>query len=319
MQTRTLDVPLVVFGFNRPHYMEAVCRGLLAQRHVAPDPAKVHLMQDGAVSARTGRRYAEEAGIAETIAVFRRHFPAGQVHASPHNLGIAENIRRGQHHVFEALGYELAYFFEDDLEPGPLYLHALETLRARTEPHAAMVGPFAAYGDHTRQLPGPRVGYGLLGHHWGFGLRRAAWRRIQAWLAPWWEVIRRADYMDRDKLAVRELWQRGRVALDGDGQDGATELACADLMLARIGTDLCFARYIGEEGQHYNPTIFRKLGFDRMRVAEGEAFDFPPLPESQVRAIAEEALRLRMEFRAYTLDAVVERLRARRQGAAAPR
>ena len=25
-----------------------------------------------------------------------------------------------------------------------------------------------------------------LGHHWGFGLRRAAWRRIQAFLPAWW-------------------------------------------------------------------------------------------------------------------------------------
>jgi hypothetical protein len=50
-----------------------------------------------------------------------------------------------------------------------------------------------------------------------------------------------------------------------------------------------------------------------MRVVEGEEFEFPPMPESRVRAIAEEALRLRMEFRAYTLDAVVERLRAARR------
>src|ERR671933_888000 len=95
------DVPIIILGFNRPAYLDVLCRGLLTQRLVRPDPAKVHLMQDGAVSPRTGHRFAAEADMAENLAVFRRHFPEGQVHQASHNLGIAENILRGQRLAFE--------------------------------------------------------------------------------------------------------------------------------------------------------------------------------------------------------------------------
>ena len=79
--------------------------------------------------------------------------------------------------ALKTLDQPLGYFFEDDLEPGPLYLAALEAVRRATEPFAAKVGHFAAYGDHRMQPPGPEVGFRPLGHHWAFGLRRDAWRR----------------------------------------------------------------------------------------------------------------------------------------------
>lgn len=310
---RILDVPVVIFSFDRPAYLEALCRGLAAQRLVRPDPANIHLMQDAVNSALTYTRYAEQSDVAACIAVFRRHFPQGQVHRPHANLGIAENILRGQRLAFEELGADLGYFFEDDLEPGPLYLHAMEALRALTEPHAAGVGYFAAYGDHTAGREGPRVDYAELGHHWGFGLRRAAWRRIQDWLLPWWKEIRRNDYPARNRVRILKLWRGKPVAMDGEGEDQATSLACADLGLARIGTDVCFARYLGEHGQHFNPHVYRHLGFDRMRVAEGEAFDFAPLPAERVRAIAETARARCVDYRANGLEPLIARLEAEQE------
>jgi hypothetical protein len=294
---RVLDAPIIVFGFDRPDYLETLCQGLLAQRHVRPDPARVHLMQDAVASRRTGRRYADGAPVRENMAVFRRHFPKGHVHWPPQHLGIAENILRGERLAFETLDSELAYFFEDDLEPGPLYLHALETMRARTEPHAERVAHFAAYGDHRRPGAGPLVEYRQLAHHWGFGLRRAAWRRIQDWLAPWWEEVRRNDYAERNERRILELWRTKRVAIDGVTQDAAKQLACADLGLARIGTDVCFARYIGERGQHFTPEQYRALGFDRMAIVEGEAFEFPPLETARLEAILERLLAYHLSWR----------------------
>jgi hypothetical protein len=306
------DVPIVIFSFDRPDYLATLCRGLLAQTQVRAAPSRVHLMQDGAVSRRTGRVHGAPALIARSMRVFREHFPEGQVHAAGENLGIAENILRGQRLVFETLDAPLGYFFEDDLEPGPLYLAAMEAVRRATEPFPDEVGYFAAYGDHRNRPPGPAVRFRPLGHHWAFGLRREPWRRIQAWLPDWWEEIRRNDYRARNKRRLLELWRTRRVARDAVTQDTATELACADLGLARVGTDVCFGRYIGQVGQHFSPGIFRKLGFDRMSWAEGERFEFGALTRETVRQIANRAFAMHAKFREEGLDQAIAAMDAER-------
>ncbi|BDG72706.1 hypothetical protein [Roseomonas fluvialis] len=304
------DIPVIIFAFDRPDYLATLCRGLLAQTQVRVDPSRVHLVQDGAVSVRTGRRHAVPGRIKRSIAVFREYFPQGHVHASPHNLGIAENILRGQVLAFETLDAPVAYFLEDDLQPGPLYLAALEAMREASEPFAARVAHFAAYGDHRAQLPGPDVGWRPLGHHWGFGLRRDAWRRIQAWLQPWWAEIRRNDYPARNARRILEVWRGCRVANRVSAQDAANELACADLGLARIATDVCFGRYIGQTGDHFTPAVFRKLGFEGMRWAEAERFVLAPLEPALLDALTTGAFARYAAWRQDRLDQVVAEMDA---------
>lgn len=303
-------VPVVIYSFDRPDYLERLLRGLLAQVQVRPDPARVFLLQDGAVSPRTGFRYGRPLRMRHCVEAFRTLFPEGQVLAAEHNLGIADNILRGQRHVFETLGEELGYFFEDDLEPGPLYLAALEAMRAATEPMADRVAYFAAYGEHEAPLPGPEVRVMRLGHHWGFGLRRGTWRRIQAFLPAWWEEVRRTDFPGRNRLRLLKVYRDWEVAVDGVAEDAASELACAALGLARLNTDVGFARYIGEHGEHFNPAIFRQLGFEGMRWAEADRFVFVPPSRAEVDRIAARERAGRVAFRRDGLEPLIARLEA---------
>ena len=144
----------------------------------------------------------------------------------------------------------------------------------------------------------------------GFGHRRNAWRRIQAWLEPWWEEIRRNDYRARNRLRVLETWRGKRVARHADSQDGAMEVACADLGLARVATDVCFGRYIGEVGQHFSPERFRAKGFDGMRWAEQEVFTFAPLPEAVVDRLATGAFETFEQYRREGLEATIAQVSA---------
>ncbi|MEO3473710.1 hypothetical protein AAFN86_17715 [Roseomonas sp. CAU 1739] len=309
------QVPIVIYAFDRPDYLDVLCRGLLAQTQVRADPARIFLLQDGAVSARTGHLHARPALINRSTEVFRRHFPEGQVVAASHNLGIAENVFRGQRHVFETLDEEVGYFFEDDLEPGPLYLAALEAMRAATEPFADRVGHFAAYGPQRAAEQGPEVGYRQLGHHWGFGLRRAAWQRIHAQLGDWWEEIRRNDYRARNRRRLFELWRRRELSAEGIGQDAANEQGCLELGLARINTTVCFGRYVGVKGEHFTPGVFRNLGFEEMRWAEGEHFAFQPLDAARVEEIAQAASRTRTAWRREALDQRIAQIESERDDA----
>ncbi|GGI99219.1 hypothetical protein [Neoroseomonas lacus] len=303
-------VPLVIFSFDRPEYLERLGRGLLAQTQVRVDPSRVYLMQDGAVSPRTGTRYGRPVMLRRSVEVFRSLFPEGTVLPADHNLGIADNILRGQHHIFETLDEEVAYFFEDDLEPGPLYLAALEALRLRTEPFSDAVGYFAALGDQRKPLPGPEVRMTQLEHNWGFGLRRAAWRRIQAFLPSWWEEVRRTDYRAKNQARLLKVYRGWDVAFKGVGQDTATSLACASLQLARINTDVSFARYIGEQGENSTPEVFRRRAFDTMRWAEAKAFTMIGPTEEDAQRIARRDHGFYQGFRRSNLEPLLDRIEA---------
>ncbi|MXP62406.1 hypothetical protein E0493_03440 [Roseomonas sp. M0104] len=279
-----IDTPIILYSFDRPGYLERVCASLADQRGVRFDPGRIWLLQDGATSARTGRRHGDAQAIDESISVFRRYFPRGQVRESRHNLGVARNILRGERLVFEELGAELGYFFEDDLELGPWYLYALEALRLRTAAFDR-VAYFAAYGDHRRDYPGPEVKYIPLEHHWGFGLRRHAWLRIMQWLAPYYALLGDLDYNDRPHRQIFELYRPLSIATEASSQDAAKSIACLELGLSRLMTTVSFGRYIGERGNSFSPEHFRNMGFDRMRIAGSETYDFLPLTEAKLDEI----------------------------------
>lgn len=261
--TEAIEAPIIIFSFDRAAYLHRFCLSLRAQQGVRLDERRIYLLQDGPVSRRSGVRYAEDAAMAESVSAFRSVFPQGHVMASTENLGIAFNIRRGETLAFETLGAETAYFFEDDLELGPSYLLMMERLRAALAPFPE-VGYFAAYGDHHAAPDSERVRLVPLEHHWGFALRRGAWRRIQEWLAPYFAILAQTDYPNRNHLAVYRFLENQDMAIDKSSQDALKSLACAQLGIARVMTDTCFARYIGEKGASFNERRFREMGYDRM-------------------------------------------------------
>ncbi|WP_245214721.1 hypothetical protein [Roseomonas indoligenes] len=291
-----LDVPVVLFAFNRPDYLDRVCASLLRQRGAALDPRRVFLLQDGAVSPRSGLRYAEDSQVEASIAAFRRHFPRGHVAAAPHNLGIAANIRRGEVLAFEALGADLAYFFEDDLELGPDYLRMMGELRALSE-RDARIGYFAAYGDHHIAPTGPYVWLVRMQHNWGFGLKRDAWRRLCEFLVPYDRILDGADYAYRDHLAIFRWMETLPVSRPFSSQDTAKTLGCDALGIARVMTEVCFARYIGEKGSSFDEGVFREMGFEGAGWREGPEHHLAEGVEGAVSRIMAESLAMQTEHR----------------------
>jgi hypothetical protein len=300
-----LDVPVILFAFNRPAYLERVCASLLNQRGVTLDPRRVFLLQDGAVSARTGLRYAGDMEVEASIAAFRAHFPRGQVAAARSNIGIAANIRRGEVLAFEALDADCAYFFEDDLELGPEYLRIMGELRALSD-RDPRIGYFAAYGDHEAAPPGPEAWLTMLQHHWAFGLRREPWRRLREWLAPYDRILEGADYAYRDHLAIFRWMESLDVAGGFSSQDAVKTLGCNALGIARVMTDVCFARYIGAQGASFHDEKFREMGYDRMNWVEGPQHHLAPGVDSQITGIIADPRKRHEKYREARLAKLLE-------------
>src|SRR5262245_51402592 len=123
--------PIAIIGFARPQYLEQTLRSLANQKRrvngALEDLAvgRIALFQDGAVNHKSGERYAEDAEIAETMAVFPRIFPRGEVFESPINIGIAANVDRAERWVFGQTEADAGIFFEDDLVGNKYYLQSL--------------------------------------------------------------------------------------------------------------------------------------------------------------------------------------------------
>jgi hypothetical protein len=297
---RVLEVPVIVFGFNRAEYLERVCASLLQQRDYTLDPRRVFLVQDGTVSARTGLRYAEEAEIEASIAAFRKHFPRGHVAAARSNLGIASNIRRGEVLAFEALDADCAYFFEDDMELGPDYIRMMEELRALSD-RDPRIGYFAAYGDHHIAPTGPHAWLTMLQHHWAFGLKREPWRRLRDWMAPYDRILSQTDYPYRDHMAIFRWMESLEMSSSFSSQDAVKTLGCHALGIARVMTDVCFARYIGARGSSFRDETFRDMGFDKMNWVEGPQHHLADGVEAAVTGILADAQERHRKHRATRL------------------
>jgi hypothetical protein len=281
---RTITTPIVIFAFDRPQYLRRFCLSLRAQQGVVLNERRIYLVQDGAVSPRSGVRYAEDALLEESVAAFRAVFPRGQVLGSRDNHGIAFNIRRGETLAFEALDADLGYFFEDDLELGPAYLLMMERLREAVSARPE-VGYFAVYGEHRSKSNPDAPKLVGLDHHWGFALRRDAWRQISQWLAPYFAILEGMDYAHRDHLAVYRFLQKGEMAIDRSSQDALKALACAQGGIVRMMTDVCFARYIGEQGASFDAERFREMGYDRTDMVSRTDIALPVLTEDRAMAI----------------------------------
>lgn len=262
-----VSAPIIIFSFTRPDYLRKLCESLKAQKGVTIADEQVHLLQDGARSRRSGITYGEPERIEASIATFREVFPKGHVHASPDNLGIALNLHRGEKLAFDTLKAEVAYFFEEDLELGPSYVAMLETLRRLLAPHKN-IGYFACYGDHHRVSDPQAPKLVPMEHHWGFALTRRCWKAMQPWLKPFHEVYSQVDYQARPHLRLVELYQDKAVSSTASSQDVAKTMACADLGFARVNTDVCYARYIGAQGESFQPAHFEKMGFADMAYVD---------------------------------------------------
>ncbi len=256
-------------AFNRPVLLKPVLESLRAQQGASIEKRQIHLFQDGAVNKYSRMRYAEDADIAASIAVFQSIFPSGIIHASPQNIGVCENFLRAEEFLFTELGAECAYFFEDDMVLSPAYLAMMDRLQWYSR-GARMVAYFAAYGDYyasPEEIAARRDQCITLDHHWGFGLFRHHWSRIRNQLADYYAIVLGTDYSRRDHHAIYDMYRNLGACPRGSSQDAAKAFFSAQLGLWRARTVLPFARYTGKEGAHMSAEQFNALGFDRTIVA----------------------------------------------------
>lgn len=285
--------PIVILSFNRPDMLAQVLRSLKEQSGPVEE-GRVHLFQDGQRS-----RFAQGDGLVEPgpepecVTVFRAALPGGHVHLAPHNLGIALNFDRAERHVFETLGAEVAYFFEDDMVLSPHYLTALDMM-ADYALNEERVGYVAAYGYHKADLAEQsrrRREVVQMHHHWGFALTRRQWLRQREIVLGYLKLVAGVEYGKRPSQEIRRYFEELGFPHPATSQDAAKEIANNVLGTVRVMCFPVYGHYIGKEGTHFTQAIYERAGFGTTAVYPDppDGFDFPSA--ARLSEIADKARR----------------------------
>ena len=278
-------IPVFIISYNRPGSVLNLCRALKFQGAYTAG-IDAFLVQDG-------YRAADGSGPSQACfnwqlcqGAFLSEFPNGTVLAtdSSRNLGIPATMLRAYNAAFTERGLPHAYFFEDDLIPGPRYLEALETMREG--PDTSRMATWSAYGHTGPERRDPRP-YAAASELWAYGMFRGAWREINQWMTPFYAEWAKDPYIARNQEAVFSLYLGCTVASLSCAHDAAFAAAAAALGLARVNTTLNFGVYVGAHGTSTTPDKYAEMHYGNMRLAPDDAI-IPQIPAMRIEEIAEQ-------------------------------
>ena len=250
--------PVCLLLFNRPDDARETLDSLRAQTLGVPD-CRLTLSIDGYRGSRDeflGKpdRTAEMAQLAETV------FPDARILRRAENLGIADHYADVEHQVFDDESATWALFFEEDLVLSPVYLENMVRLLDYVAPEERIVVASATGDTLSPKEHGDHALYAM-DHAWGFALRRSHYvdRRplVDAYLA----TMSGSSYFRRDNAAIMDLFVEEGMYPVGTSQDYVKQAIRRDRGLLAVTTGLNFGRYIGAEGEHFDPETFERLGY----------------------------------------------------------
>ena len=249
-------------AFDRPHYFRQVLTSVRRQTDLVG--IDMHCFLDGGVNPRSGARYGLAAPIRRCARLFTTAFPNGELHSSPSNLGIALNYDRAERHLFLKARYDYVLFLEDDFVLQPHYVETIRAMVAAFGGHAR-VGMFSAFGDHDASLRDQRTHRRTIksmGHSWAYCMPRRGWLLYQRHYARYLRYVRRFDYRMRPHLEIQhQFYKRWGARPVASSQDTAKRIAMLKAGQVQIATYTNNGHYIGRQGTHFNPTVFRRLGY----------------------------------------------------------
>lgn len=260
--------PIAILSFNRPDYLRPVLASLRPQ---VGEQDRIVLFQDGGWNRWSSRQKGRAELIAQCVSIFRRAIPWGDVVEASENLGIALNYERAERHLFEGLQAEKALFLEDDLVLSRNYLGVIGQLLdiAERDPRIAYV---SAYGDFwaSRRDQRRRAGDLIPMHeNWGAALTRRAWLAERPFRKQYLELVADCDYSRRNHKAIDAFYAARGWDKVVSSQDASRWIGCVERGEVRVTTFACHARYIGKQGEHSTPKLFKASKFSKTVMFRG--------------------------------------------------
>jgi len=237
-------IPVAVLSTNRPDRLVELLEALTRQQDATLRGRRVLLVQDGGRSRFGGAPVWSDAVALANLDHLRRIVPHAIPLPSLLHLGPALTRARAECLLFEDLGEPAAIAMHDGMLPGRHWLASMDRLVGFALADAR-IGDVAADGDPRASLAEQRANAGgliPLRRPLGYGLTRQHWLRRNIYMAPYLDILRRADEAARDHAAIHALLQSWGVAASDTSADAAIAHACVLTGASRLNTMANHAR-----------------------------------------------------------------------------
>ena len=200
------------------------------------------------------------------------------------NLGITKHFAFAEDYLFNQLEYDFVVFCEDDMVLGDAYMASLHAMAEKfiDDERIAMVSAHSmSYIKPMDQQLSALDKYLPMGHSWGYGLYRRAWKSIEPILKIYIDLLDGVPKGERNDIAIQFWLQACGFKPDATSHDFIKSCAIVALGYLRISSYPNYGLYIGERGVHFNPESFQKHRYVDTIICNKPIADAAPIDENQ--------------------------------------
>ncbi len=282
----TENTAIALIGYDRPNYFKEVLATLATNPEFYKYPIFVFL--DKTPDPAMGDAHVQllhNLGITPA-AIIRR----------PHNYGCGRNIIDVRRQLFDNLGFDRVFVFEDDMMVTPEYMKLCENMMDWAEDNYDNIGVVQAWELCKHDISYKKLNlesvFATFSNLWGYLMTRTCWDRIKEYLYRYEHLFLSGPYGERNHELIRKwLFQQLKLFTQNNiegihyptteqyvinkdreltfpvsGQDGVTMTAIYLSGQMRLTTRVNRGYYIGETGIHQSPERYKMAGFHMMAL-----------------------------------------------------
>ena len=284
------ELPAIcLIACDRPHYFKQVVQALAQNPQFQKWPVYVFIDRP------------EERGLVrlvdEQLKMLRKYVDAYVIRRRE-NWGCGNNIIDARHQLFDKVGHERVYVFEDDLVPSANYLTLCENMWEWSKQYDN-VGVIQGW-NWCELSPDAREDYvdyvtSTMGNWWGYSMSKECWDSIKEMVYEYRDTFLFGQfYRDRPHRTILE-WFRRYTDTKGEsttfencypdpdgfqttvknyfvgpptGQDAATMIATWFKGWRRLAPVVNRGKYIGQTGIHMTRKMWERDGYDNILFKE---------------------------------------------------
>jgi glycosyltransferase involved in cell wall biosynthesis len=267
-----------VLAFNRPEYLEHCLLSLHAQT-LAIDPKKIFFWQDGYPGSRD-----EYLGMPDrtgaSLELIKKYFPDSQTYVSPKNLGVGLSFKAAEENAFVHQSNEWGFFLEEDNVLQDYYLNLILQLVEKAKSFDEIV-KVDGFGDYKNQIG---EDYLIPIHSWAFALRSQHYFERRELLSGYEEILRENSYFKRNETKINNYFANYGIEPLGSSQDYIKRILMSHFKRIALTTTFSGANNIGVFGEHFNPEVYNRLGYQFQKPIVGLQ-PLPPITEKTIMSL----------------------------------
>ena len=268
----TFPYPIGILLFNSPDYSEIVLRSLSSQ-DINVDPSRVVITIDGYINSKD-EAIGKNNQVDQVITIAKKYFPNSKIVHNKTNQGIAKQFQFLENELFNFPNSEWALFLEHDFELFPNYLRSIDTIVKATNQFDEVV-QVDCTGDTNIPLSRGYNSVYPAGHHWAFALKKSHYIERKFIISEYIDSISTSYYL-RDLQKINSALQHHSVYSLVTSQDSVKQAIRNTMGKLAVTSGLQLGKYIGVEGEHFNPESFAKLGYQNWDFYREREFHITP-------------------------------------------